>query len=92
MLTYDFKELHESLERRCGYVMLLSIVLWVTEALPLAVTALLPVAMFPPLGVLSTAQAAANYLNPTIFVFLGSLVLAIAVERSGNDAIFYLQE
>lgn len=56
---------------------------WVTEAVPISATALLPLAAFPFLGILSINAAAAPYANPVIFLFLGGFLLAAAVERSG---------
>ncbi len=54
---------------------------WMTEATPLAVTALLPLALFPLLGAASIQEAAAPYANETIFLFLGGFLLALALER-----------
>lgn len=56
---------------------------WVTEALPLAATALLPLVLFPLLGVTDIAVTAAPFANPVIFLFLGGFLLALAMERSG---------
>ena len=56
---------------------------WVTEALPLAATALLPVALFPLCHVASVRDAAAPYAHELIFLFLGGFLLAQAVERWG---------
>lgn len=44
---------------------------WVTEALPLAVTALLPVPLLPALGIVAVDAAAAPYAYPLVFLFLG---------------------
>lgn len=54
---------------------------WVTEALPVAATALVPVVAFPVAGVGGIEQAAAPYANPLIFLFLGGFMLALALER-----------
>jgi len=56
---------------------------WITEAVPLAVTALLPVVLFPLFGVLDAGKAAAPYANPLVFLFLGGFLIGLAVERSG---------
>lgn len=56
---------------------------WVTEALPIAVTALVPVIIFPLSGVAPIHEAAASYANPLIFLFLGGFMLALALERWG---------
>lgn len=54
---------------------------WVTEAVPIPVTALLPVALLPLLGVMDIADAAAPYANPLIFLFLGGFMIAAALQR-----------
>ena len=54
---------------------------WVTEALPLAVTSLLPLWLFPALGVLSARDAAQNYLSDTNMLFVSGLMVAVAIEK-----------
>ena len=56
---------------------------WATEAIPVPVTALLPLALFPLVGVTSFKEAALPYANPNIYLFLGGFMLALAIERSG---------
>lgn len=62
---------------------LLMVIWWVTEAVPIAATALLPLALLPLLGVTNITEAAAPYANPVIYLFFGGFVLAAAFERSG---------
>ena len=54
---------------------------WVTEALPVAATALVPVVAFPLAGVGGIQEATSPYANPLIFLFLGGFMLALALER-----------
>jgi len=54
---------------------------WISECLPLAVTALLPIALFPLLGVASTREAASHFANEVVFLYLGGFMLAAALER-----------
>ena len=54
---------------------------WMTEAVPLAITALLPVALFPLLGIMSGKAVAPYYFNSIIFLFLGGFIVALAMER-----------
>ncbi|PHR55480.1 MAG: anion transporter [Arcobacter sp.] len=61
----------------------LMVTLWTNEGLPLAVVSLLPIIIFPASGILSTKEAAINYANPIIYLFLGGFLLAIAVEKTG---------
>ena len=56
---------------------------WMTEALPIAATSLVPLAAFPILQVASIRDAAAPYANPVIFLFLGGFLLAKGMERWG---------
>lgn len=54
---------------------------WVTEAVHIAVTALLPLILFPLLKVMALADVGANYGSPIIFLFFGGFVLALALEK-----------
>jgi sodium-dependent dicarboxylate transporter 2/3/5 len=54
---------------------------WVTEAIPIYGTALLPIVLFPLLGVRGITAATAPYANPVIFLFLGGFLLAVAIQR-----------
>lgn len=54
---------------------------WISECLPLAVTALLPIALFPLLGVSSTREAAAQFANEVVFLYLGGFLLAAALQH-----------
>ena len=56
---------------------------WASEAIPVPVTALLPLALFPLFQITSFKSAALPYANPNIYLFLGGFMLAIAIERSG---------
>jgi sodium-dependent dicarboxylate transporter 2/3/5 len=67
---------------RTAAVTVLMAILWITEALPLAATALLPLVLFPVLGIASMEAAAAPYANPLIFLFMGGFLIALAIERS----------
>lgn len=78
----------------CGVaaVATLMAILWVTEAIPLPITALLPVALLPLLtgGRLSVAQVTAPYAQDVIFLFLGAFLLAQAVQAWGLHRRFAL--
>jgi sodium-dependent dicarboxylate transporter 2/3/5 len=62
-------------------VAVLMAIWWITEAIPLAATALLPVALFPLLGVLDGKTVSAIYFNHLIFLFIGGFIMALAMER-----------
>ncbi|UWG49940.1 Na+/H+ antiporter NhaD or related arsenite permease [Halalkaliarchaeum sp. AArc-CO] len=54
---------------------------WVSEAVPIAVAALLPVVLFPVTDVVSIAEATAPYADPIVFLLLGGFLLALSIER-----------
>src|SRR5688572_2994094 len=54
---------------------------WLTEAVHISVTALLPLVLLPLLGATKLDAAAAPYANPLIFLFLGGFILSIGMER-----------
>src|SRR5690606_24439470 len=56
---------------------------WITEAVPIPATALLPLVLFPLLDIQSIGDTAAPYANPVIFLFLGGFVIALAMQRHG---------
>jgi sodium-dependent dicarboxylate transporter 2/3/5 len=56
---------------------------WLTEAVHMAATALLPLALFPLLGILSGKETAAVYGHELVFLFLGGFLIALAIEESG---------
>jgi sodium-dependent dicarboxylate transporter 2/3/5 len=68
---------------RCAAVAVLMAVWWITEAIPIPATALLPVALFPLLGVMKGKAAAGLYFNHIIFLFIGGFIIALAMERWG---------
>ena len=64
-------------------IAVLMAVWWATEAIPVAVTALLPLALFPLLDITSFETAALPYANKNIYLFLGGFILALGIESSG---------
>ena len=60
---------------------ILMAVWWATEAVPIAVTALLPIVVFPLLGVATIHDATAPYANKVIYLFLGGFIVAFAMQR-----------
>ncbi len=58
---------------------------WLTEAVHVSVTALLPIGMLPLTGAQSMAETTAPYASPLIFLFLGGFVLALSMQRWGLD-------
>jgi len=66
---------------RTAAVGLLMAVWWISEALPISVTALLPIVLLPVLDVTTISEATTPYANPLIFLFMGGFIITIAMER-----------
>lgn len=60
---------------------LLMAILWITEIVPLAATSLLPVVLFPLLGIMDGKDVSATYFNHVIFLFIGGFLVALAMQR-----------
>lgn len=58
---------------------------WMTEAVEIEVTSLLPIALFPLAGIMPLGKTTANYGADVIYLFLGGFVLALAIARCGLD-------
>ncbi len=58
-------------------------VFWMSEALPLAATSLLPLVLFPISGAVPIKETAASYADPIIFLFIGGFMIALAMQRWG---------
>lgn len=67
--------------KRVGAVALLMGCWWIGEALPIPCTALLPLALFPALGIMSSKDVAPNYGDHHIFLFMGGLFMAMAMQK-----------
>lgn len=65
----------------CAAVATLMAIWWLTQAIPLPITSLLPLALFPVLGVATMPEASAPYGDPIVFLFLGGFLIQLAMER-----------
>ncbi|MDZ7290728.1 MAG: SLC13 family permease [candidate division KSB1 bacterium] len=54
---------------------------WITEAIPIPATALLPLCLYPVLGILPMTEVARNYGDENIFLFLGGFLIAMAMQK-----------
>jgi len=70
-----------ALLNRMAAVALLMAVWWITQAIPIPATALLPLALFPLLGLVDSRTLAPVYMNDNVFLFIGGFLIAIALER-----------
>ena len=68
--------------RTCALVVLMAS-WWMSQALPLTATALLPFLAFPLFGIMGASDAAAAYYSPILFLVLGGAMIALAIERVG---------
>lgn len=62
-------------------VALLMAIWWVTEVIPLAVTSLIPVVLFPLLGIMNGKAVSSTYFNHVIFLFIGGFIVALAIQK-----------
>ncbi|MBT8244917.1 MAG: DASS family sodium-coupled anion symporter [Winogradskyella sp.] len=62
-------------------VALWMVIWWITEAVSISVTALLPLLLFPLFKIMPIADVGANYGSPIVFLFFGGFVLALALEK-----------
>ncbi len=81
LLTDQWQGVMSTEAWRTAAVGLWMAVWWATEAIPVPVTAFLPIVVFEPLGISSIRDAAAPYANPTIYLFLGGFMMALALQR-----------
>ncbi len=54
---------------------------WVSEIIPLAITSLLPIALFPLLGIMNGKAVSSTYFNHVIFLFIGGFLVALAIQK-----------
>jgi solute carrier family 13 (sodium-dependent dicarboxylate transporter), member 2/3/5 len=66
---------------RTAAIAVLMAVWWITEAIPIAATALLPVVCFPIMGIMKGKAVAPIYFNDIIFLFIGGFIIALAMQK-----------
>ena len=62
-------------------IALLMALWWVTEVIPLAITALIPVVLFPFFGIMDGKEVSSAYFNHVIFLFIGGFIVALAMQK-----------
>ena len=78
----DLSPAQPELNTMAGIVALMAI-WWVTEAIPVAATAFLPLILFPVAGIMPAAEVSRLYADDIIFLFLGGFLVAIALQETG---------
>ncbi|KAL1421832.1 hypothetical protein MTO96_022751 [Rhipicephalus appendiculatus] len=66
----------------CAFVVIWMAIYWVTEVIPLAITSLMPLVLFPLLGILSSQRVASFYLNEIGIILVCAMIVGVAVETS----------
>ncbi|XP_038157072.1 solute carrier family 13 member 1 isoform X1 [Cyprinodon tularosa] len=70
-------------EAQCAFVLLLMAVYWVTEVIPLSMTAMLPAILFPSFGIMKSSNVAKEYFKDFHFLLVGVICLATSIEKWG---------
>uniref|UniRef100_U3JCS0 Solute carrier family 13 member 4 n=1 Tax=Ficedula albicollis TaxID=59894 RepID=U3JCS0_FICAL len=68
-------------EASCAYVLIVTAVYWVSEAVPLGAAALVPAFLFPLFGVMKSSEVAAEYFKNTTLLLMGVICVAASVEK-----------
>uniref|UniRef100_A0A7N6B5D1 Solute carrier family 13 member 1 n=1 Tax=Anabas testudineus TaxID=64144 RepID=A0A7N6B5D1_ANATE len=70
-------------EAKCAFVLLLMATFWVTEVIPLSMTAMLPAILFPMFGIMKSSSVAKEYFKDFHFLLVGIICLATSIEKWG---------
>ncbi|XP_027698178.1 solute carrier family 13 member 4 [Vombatus ursinus] len=81
LLLLPLPILHPNSEAACAYVLIVTAVYWVSEAVPLGAAALVPAFLYPLFGVLRSSEVAAEYFKNTTLLLMGVICVAAAVEK-----------
>ncbi|XP_008580873.1 PREDICTED: solute carrier family 13 member 2 [Galeopterus variegatus] len=68
-------------EAYCAYAIILMALFWCTEAVPIAVTAFLPLILYPMMGIMEASEVSVEYLTDTNILFFGGLLVAVTIEH-----------
>nr|XP_054934439.1 protein I'm not dead yet-like [Dermacentor andersoni] len=82
ILLLPLLSLEDQMKSHCAYVVGVVGLYWIVEPIPLGATSLIPIVLLPMLGVLTTERTCQLYINDTNIMFVGTLIMAIAIEHS----------
>uniref|UniRef100_A0A8C7CRQ0 Solute carrier family 13 member 4 n=1 Tax=Oncorhynchus kisutch TaxID=8019 RepID=A0A8C7CRQ0_ONCKI len=77
----QFLSVNSIIEACCAYVLIVTAVYWVSEAVPLGAAALVPAFLYPLFGVLKSSEVAAEYCKDTTLLLMGVICLAASIEK-----------
>ncbi|UCG60402.1 MAG: SLC13/DASS family transporter [Candidatus Zixiibacteriota bacterium] len=80
LIFFDLKSGEPGVTRTAAVAALMAI-WWITEAIPIPATALIPVALFPLFGIMKGRDVATTYFNHIIFLFIGGFIMALAMQK-----------
>ncbi|NXN80001.1 S13A4 protein, partial [Bombycilla garrulus] len=81
LLLLPLPLIYSSSEASCAYVLIVTAVYWVSEAVPLGAAALVPAFLYPLLGVMKSSEVAAEYFKNTTLLLMGVICVAASVEK-----------
>ncbi|MCB2229781.1 SLC13 family permease [bacterium] len=81
LLLFADLDTHNSAVTSTAAVAALMAVWWITEAIPIPATALLPIPLFPLLGIMDGRSVASTYFNNIILLFIGGFIVALAMQK-----------
>ncbi|XP_014792994.1 PREDICTED: solute carrier family 13 member 4 isoform X2 [Calidris pugnax] len=81
LLLLPLPLLYPSSEASCAYVLIVTAVFWVSEAVPLGAAALVPAFLYPLFGVMKSSEVAAEYFKNTTLLLMGVICVAASVEK-----------
>ena len=80
IIFFDLKPGHREITYTAAIAILMA-AWWISETIPLPVTALIPLILFPAFGIMDGKAVSTQYVNHIIFIFIGGFMVALAMER-----------
>ncbi|CAH1802535.1 unnamed protein product [Owenia fusiformis] len=81
LLLLPFLIVGETQVAKCGYIIILMAIYWLTECIPMGVTALIPVILVPLMGIMKSADISMNYIKDISMLQIAGLMVALGIER-----------